>query len=358
MLKKIAFFIVGFCSFTSFVFGDSPVRSHSYSDSNNSASSKPNKDATLSARTCIDHSGVYFTGDFIYWRARGEELFFAGRISDGVIDAVGNQSLTVKDQEVHFEYDPGFKAGVGGNLPFDGWDLYLNWTHLHNNPSTTISSSTPDLTPLFGDSTVTGGLPIGDRAKGSWNVLFNSIDFDWGRLLYLSKTLYIRPSFGAKAAWVHQEINFKMTGLETQQVIPLSLPEMFLKAHNKYWGVGPYFAMNGVWNWGWGFGIYGQISGALLWGKFRQDLKLGSLLSDTQTLTVKSESETYRVRPTIQAFVGLDWRSCVYNDWIALNFRAGWEVQYFWSQFLNPFGGIEESDFTLEGVTVTGRIDF
>ena len=316
----------------------------------------PDKEATLSARTCLDSNGIYITSEFIWWRARGEELFFAAKVSDYQVSGA-DASVKVKDEEIDYQYDPGWKVGVGGNLPWDGWDLYANWTHLHNHPTKTLSSSPADIIPGF---VTTGGveLAVGSRAKGSWNLMFNSIDFDWGRLLYLSDSLYIRPSFGVKAAWIHQRLGFK---IEDVVSITTRTPQenVTLQAFNKYWGVGPYFAINGVWNWAWGFGLYGEISGALFWGQFKQKLKIQNIDTGTGgTTNVESETSTHRVRPTLQMFVGLDWRSCVYDNWLSVNFRAGWEVQYFWSQFVNPFGGVEESDFTLEGLTVSGRVDF
>lgn len=336
------------------VFGEVPA----YQTSTSQQPTVPSKDATLTARICPDSSGIYFTGDFIWWRARGEELFFAAKVSDFQIDANGNGFIKAKDKEVSYEFDPGWKLGIGGNLPWDGWDIYLNWTHFHNHPTNTLSSSTPDIIALFGGGNPGAELAVGSRAKGSWNVMFNAIDFNWGRLLYFSHSLTVRPSFGGKVVWIHQRLGFKVEDL-VGQVSQTPFPNNTLQATNKYWGIGPYFGIRGLWNWAWGFGLYGEIGGALFWGEFDQNLKLTTVNTNNgTTVTSESETNTHRVRPSLQMFVGLDWRSCVYNDWLALNFRAGWEVQYYWSQFANPFGGIEESDFSLEGLTVTGRIDF
>lgn len=340
-IKPLMFLIIPFCAFSH---EDQPPL--------------PSKDATLSAQTCPGRDGAYIAGEFIWWRARGEELFFAQNITSFSIDPAGNIRVAVKDEEVDYEYAPGWKLGIGGNLPFDGWDIYAKWTHFHNHPVTTAHTSPARLSPLFGQGTPGQELLVGEKATGSWNVMFNAIDIDWGRMLYLSHSLYIRPSFGVKTAWIHQRLGFKIednSGIVSQN----PFPNVFLQATNKYWGIGPYFAMSGVWNWAWGFGLYGELSGALFWGQFRQDLEVENVntLNGT-TVNAQSNTKTHRVRPTLQMFIGLDWRSCVYKDWIALNFRAGWEVQYFWSQFVNPFGGIEESDFSLEGITASARIDF
>lgn len=73
---------------------------------------------------------------------------------------------------------------------------------------------------------------------------------------------------------------------------------------------------------------------------------------------VRVRFKTHRVRPTMQTFVGLDWERCIIKKWLSLNFRIGYEVQYFWSQLINAIEDVEETDLSFEGLTFTGRIDF
>jgi hypothetical protein len=317
------------------------------------------------ARTCDGYAGVFLTGEFIYWKARQEELNTIGTFSleqNGV-----DRFVDIKVKEIDFKYSPGFKLGLGGNLPFDGWDLYVNWTHLHNNPVTTYRSSTHNL--INTERLEGGGAPfVTNHAKVSYDLMLNIIDFDWGRRYFVSDTWSVRPSFGGKTFWIHQKIRYDY---ENVQTIPFpnigvitGFPE-FLNATNDYWGIGPYFAFEGKWNFGWGIGLLGKVSGALVWGKFEQkarsdqnDLEGGDGGPPTVTIShVLQEGNAHRVRPAAQMFVGLDWEWCFIPNRLSTQFRIGYETQFYWGQLLN-LRGLEESDLSIEGLTVVGRIDF
>lgn len=320
-----------------------------------------NKAITPSARTCTEMNGVYFTGDFIYWKAREDELAYAGTLNSQ--QSASGTDNAFKIFEVDFQYDPGFKVGLGGNLPYDGWDLYLNWTHLHTHPTSSLTSDNRNIVAFFiGNLNSTDDF-VGDKASGSWNLMFNMLDFDWGRRFFLSETLTMRPSFGGKVAWIHQKIRYKLVGVERRGV-GTPLDNQFFHWNNDFWGIGPYLAMNVKWTFIWGFGIYGELSGALLWGEFKQRVKsLSHQIDDqsNQVITVRDrvQHDTHRVRPTLKAFVGLDWERCIIPKWLSLNFRIGYETQYFWSQLVNhPGQEPSGADLTFEGLTFTGRLDF
>ena len=72
---------------------------------------------------------------------------------------------------------------------------------------------------------------------------------------------------------------------------------------------------------------------------------------------MSQNTETHRVRPTAQMFVGLDWEWCFIPNRLGAQIRAGYETQFFWGQILNV-RSVEESAFSLEGLTIMGRLDF
>ena len=327
----------------------------------NSPKPLPDKNITPTARTCPGLNGAYVTGEFIYWKARQDEFIYASFFDFEIDFTTGNSQFVIKPQELEFKFDPGFKLGVGGDLPFDGWDLYLNWTHFHTVPSSCITSADHNIIAFFEDGVGGSGGPpaLGRKACASWNLMFNSLDFDWGRRFYLSKTLTVRPSFGGKAVWIHQKTRFDLEDVEIFFVGTAAFPESF-RLTNDFWGIGPYAAFDGKWVFGWGVGLYGAVSSALLWGKFKQenDSVSAQFIGQLQVLSRGFDFETYRVRPTIQAFIGLDWEWCFIENWLSVNCRLGYETQYFWSQVLNAIEGKEESDLSFEGLTFMGRIDF
>ena len=354
MIKKFWVVIPSFFCLSSLTFAESP-------DTYPSKPCKPTKAVTPSARTCSELNGAYVTGEFIYWKAREDEMIFSAFVD--ITSTPSRTERSFRPIELEFQYDPGFKLGLGGDLPFDGWDLYLNWTHFHTVP--TISKSSNQANIVSYDVAASETLLFGARRmKQSWNLMFNSLDFDWGRRFYLSRTLTVRPSFGGKAAWVHQKLRSFL--LDTESIVG-GIPgntESFA-TRNNFWGIGPYLAFEGKWTFGYGIGLYGEISGAILWGKFEQisAIRNNGLQQTQQGQTLASfegnfQFETHRVRPTTQAFIGLDWEWCFIPKWLSLNLRAGYETQIFWSQFIGAFQGFEESDLTFEGFTFMGRIDF
>lgn len=317
-------------------------------------------DITPSARTCPKLYGAYVTGEFIYWKARQEEQIY-------VAIAEFNTSTTeisrvLKPKELDFSYDPGFKVGLGGDLPFDGWDLYLNWTHYHAFPEASVSTVDPTIIAFFvRQFNVTTNF-AGTSAKTSWDLMFNSLDFDWGRRFYLSQTLTVRPSFGVKAAWINQTFRSSLKGVEFLGT-NTPLENESLKWINNFWGVGPYSSFEGKWTFAWGLGALGKVSGALFYGQFTQDRKYTLHLLDEQTLEItyligRTELKGHRIRPTLQMFVGLDWEWCLIKNWLSINLRAGYETQFFWSQVFNSPEASTSGDLTMDGFTFMGRLDF
>lgn len=312
---------------------------------------------------CNGYTRLFLTGDFIYWKARQEELNSIANFSfvqEGV-----ERDIRVKAKDIDFKFSPGFKLGLGGSLPYDGWDLYLNWTHLHNNPVTTYKSASHDLVNI---ERLQGGAPfVTNDATVRFNLMLNVLDFDWGRRWSLSDAWSIRPSFGAKALWIHQKIGYKFENVQTIPIPNLGpipgFPE-FIDATNNYWGIGPYFAFEGKWSFGWGIGILGKISGSIVWGEFKQkgrsdesELEFSGGNPTVSLTHVHQEADAYRVRPTAQMFIGIDWERCLIPDRFSLQLRVGYETQYYWGQLLNV-RDIEESDLSLEGLTAMARIDF
>ena len=316
----------------------------------------PDKAVTPSARTCSELNGVYVTGEFIYWKARTDELF-----SSLFMEATSTPSgleRSFRPIEPDYQFDPGFKLGLGGELPFDGWDLYLNWTHFHTTPTFSTSSNQPNIVDFETLERIAEF--IGRSIKQSWNVMFNSLDFDWGRRFYLSRTLTVRPSFGGKVAWLHQKFQSAITEVEAVTSGVPANPNL-INAKTNFWGIGPYAAFEGKWTFGFGLGLYGELSGAILWGKFDQrTIITGNQLNGANVASqdILVVFETHRVRPTAQAFIGLDWEWCFIPKWLSLNLRAGYETQIFWSQVINVIQGVKEPDVTFEGFTFMGRIDF
>lgn len=274
--------------------------------------------------------------------------------------------INIRATEIDFEYKPGFRLGLGGDLPWDGWDLYLNWTRLSFDISSTKTSDKADLFLIEG---LLNEAPfLGTRASIDWDFTHNALDFEMGRRLFLSSSLTVRPAWGLKAVWFDDKIKRRLDNVESINPNGPGQPGApeFANFDFDIWGIGPMLSLAGKWNWIYGLGLVGQFSGAILWYDLDertnvQDNNLsnqgGGVAVVSQT-NVRLKHSTHRIRPYVQAFVGLDWEWCFIPKWLSVQLAVGYEAQYFWSMIVDPINSLDDLPISFEGLTVKARIDF
>ena len=69
---------------------------------------------------------IWLNGEALLWQATEENLTYVYRT-----DLSGSNDLHTVD----FQWDWGFRVSGGYNIPRDGWDLSLVWTHIENHAS-------------------------------------------------------------------------------------------------------------------------------------------------------------------------------------------------------------------------------
>jgi hypothetical protein len=118
----------------------------------------PQMDASLahpSARPgAKDGWNIFITADWLIWQANESGLGYAlnntGATSVNTPEEGTMGSGSVKNP--HFDWEFGFRVGLGYNMPHDEWDMHLNWTWFHDkaHSSTTAGSGATDaLFPTF-----------------------------------------------------------------------------------------------------------------------------------------------------------------------------------------------------------------
>lgn len=322
-----------------------------------------------SARGCLGVDGPYFDIEFLWWRATEDSLEYAQRISvtenaNGIpID------LKSKDLDQDFEFDPGFRIGLGYNFCYDGWDVHASWTFHYTHPSTSVTGLPDPDQNIIG---FLGLVPTNagtvqfvryERAKTNWQLQFNTWDLELGRDFYLGQYLSIKPTLGLKGAVIRQHLQADYFNSNIgNNTFPIGYPNHSFRGKSRWWGVGPKASMTGHWFFGPGFSLYGILSGALLYGEFTIRHKVDAI--DTRIIVGRQtgfdgRDDFYRLRPMTQLAIGLEWSRC-FMDWFFFSIHAGWETQYWWDQFemftlsdLTP-----EGDLSFTGLDVGFRMDF
>jgi hypothetical protein len=283
---------------------------------------------------------VYLTAEYLLWRTRQEGMEFA----------------TVR--KVNFEFNSGFRVGLGVHLPHDFWDIYINYTNFHPEHSHSVQGS---FYPLFlFEGAIAPDLqgPFVTEARAHWEIDFQNIDVEIGRAYYIAKTLTFRPFIGLKGAWIDQHAKIHYEG----GFIP---SEQTFRTHfkNDFKGAGPLIGIESNWQLGAGFSLFGDLAAALIVGQF-ENRQEQHQINDSEVVNFKSTFNL--VSPFLQMVAGVAWDRNFNRDRCHFGLSAGFETQYWWSQnqieqFTDQNAPIyvrEKGDLAFYGLTLRGRFDF
>ncbi|MGE0670934.1 MAG: Lpg1974 family pore-forming outer membrane protein [Parachlamydiales bacterium] len=292
---------------------------------------------------------VYITGEWLYWRTREGGLEYAVERSS----AAPGVFTDAVPKKLSFDWQSGFRVGVGVHLPYDGWDLYVNYTDFRPEDSGHASGS---VFPLL---VYQGQLPINDvtEAHGHWNIDFQTLDVEVGRRYYIGKSLILRPNIGIRGAWIDQHARFEYKGGE----VPAGL-EYTVHDKNDFKGAGLRAGINSNWYFGAGLSFNGDIFASLVAGHF--DLSQDQKQRGIEVIDL--DSDFNQLSPNIQMFLGLSWDRNFYHNRCHFGLTLGFESQYWWRQnqmerftdSSQPIYVRPDEDLSFYGINLRARIDF
>ncbi len=299
--------------------------------------------------------GLYFTGDYIYWTAREDNLSYAVNGSSMINDSTGGVLITPthkgREHQIRFTYNSGFKAGMGFSFGHDKWDMYMNytWYQSNNNHASFTRKNSDPLANTVALSNTNTLFVLLDKAKAHWDLHFNVFDMEMGRNFYVSKFLSLRPFFGLKGTW--QEQHYKLRYDLASGVKINSHQE------NACWGMGLRSGVNTAWHLAANWSFYADGAITALWEDFSITRK--DRVSETDTLYYDTKYFFHTIKPVIELAAGLRKEDWIYNDRYHIALQVGWEEQIWINQ--NQFDYYVENrqgDLILQGVTAKARFDF
>lgn len=270
-------------------------------------------------------------GEALIWQAAEENLPYATQVKP----SEDRRKLETMD----FNWDWGFRIGLGGNTSRDGWDIDLYWTRIRNQTNNHAhGTSSKEIQEFW--TTAASAEPLGTFTKASahGHTLLNQIDLELGREFYVGKFLTTRPFFGLRYSWIHQKYHAKYTG---------SVDE-FAKLRSRFWGFGFAAGLDTNWWLGNGFSIYGDSDISVVFGKFNVHEK-GTL--DDSTIWTAS-NKTNAGRPIFDIGIGFQYRDTFCDESFALTARAGYEYHLYFNQ--NMFIQVNNGSSTFENFNPLG----
>ncbi|MBS0605643.1 MAG: hypothetical protein JSR57_01725 [Verrucomicrobia bacterium] len=294
---------------------------------------------------------LWVRGDALYWRASEDNLFYAYSGND-----IGG-SRNRKALMVDFDWEWGFRLGMGYTIPRDKWDLSLYWTRFHTSSHSSFSINPPEefLFINWWEINLLGNVGNSTSASGHWKADLDQLDLSLGREFFVGRRLTVRPHAGIRSAWIDQHLTstFQTTTGST-----------VTRMKNDFWGLGFFAGLDTRWMLSNSWHIFANGDLALLYGNF--DILEKGKVNGTLNFSYDESFHAGRAVADLQA--GLCWSHSFCKDRYALTFRAGYEYHLYPNQnqlpldvgnssFLTTLNAVD-GDLAYQGLFLSGQWDF
>ena len=261
----------------------------------------------------------------------------------------------------HWDWNLGFRAGIGFTINHDAWNIDLKWTYLRLKDDTSDSiRGTGALIPLWLPPNVT--VNQGVSASMRWSGDLNAFDLRLGKAFHVSRYLIMNPYFGIRAGWIDQRFTMRHFGNFLYGNYTTTDPEM--DAENDFWGVGTRIGFDSEWLLNGGWKLFANAAAAILYGKF--DVKQQLALVSTQ---IDLHHEFYTHVPTLDLEIGIAWGIPFAEDKYYFDLALAYEFHEWFDQnrmrrFLDSSGAIASNmavpngDLSFSGLSFKVGIDF
>ena len=305
---------------------------------------------------------VVASGSYIYWQPSQQNFFVGQKLNS---DILTSSNITRSTKDFNFEYQSGFKAGLGFIFPQDNWSLYAEYIRLHSNPQTKLTTSDPNFmqsawVPVIGPSN-----PDVSQMTNHWHFHFDLLDLNLLRGFYVGKSLVVSPFITGRGVRIHQSL--KATTYYTADAGPSSNEANYKQ---KSLQVGPRLGSDLHWLLGNGFKFSGKLGAALLYNRSHTSNHIpytvdGEIINDHFSTTQGSFC------PNIDMGVGFGWENK--NNF---GISVCYDILTFFNQnnvgnnqvlndlgvaldlYATPYGFQSQNNLTLHGLTVTAKIAF
>lgn len=308
-------------------------------------------------------SDIYVSGSFIYWQPIQENMQL------GIVSNNTNPLDWVNGDVVHldFAYKPGFQIDIGMNFDYDNWDTNLQYTwlrgthHIH----TTLDPTNSHITLLPAWQIPDFLFPQYTSGSEKWKLHLDILDFDLARNYFVGQKLTFRPFFGARAAWIFQNIHVDY--IQGNLLFLSVWPTTHISQSSHSWGVGPRTGLSTNWDIGKQFRLYGNAEADVLFTQYTR-IKC-SQISDTTSINrylIRQKDRNY-LRTHLELKFGLGWGSYFANNQWHIDLSADYGYQVFFDQNMFPnfviAPGVGKNispngNLYIHGLTTTMRLDF
>ena len=158
--------------------------------------SQPAYNASARIEVC-DTWDLYTTASFIYWETRQHGVELGYQIPTDRTQAA--EAITMD-----FDYDPGFKIGIGYKLDRDGWIAFANYIRFHSSAKKDFirPNTSNAIRAIWWPSSLADA--NNTEVQGVWKVNLDVLNLTFQRPEYRGLYLIFKPFYGLKGGWLDQ----------------------------------------------------------------------------------------------------------------------------------------------------------
>lgn len=270
---------------------------------------------------------VFFGAELLYWRAYEGGLSNPCdniEITNSTEDDFTVSRLKGKNHHPNFNWDLGFRVGIGYQFANSNFDIAAYWTRYNSHSS--------------------GGK---NEHRHKWNLDYDEVDLFFSYECNPSGCLIVTPYAILRYAEIDQHLR-KHLMYTTDEVKEKSL----LRLREDFWGVGPLLGLEVYGNVGCGFSIYGNVAVGILYGNFHVNSH-NKTKFDTGVNFDHLRNHTDAAEPVLDVGFGVQWETsfCHCKNII---FQLGLEEYRYFNH--NQFCGY--GDLSLTGINFAAVIEF
>ncbi len=295
-------------------------------------------------------TGVFTHAAVLYWQAEEGGLDYAIKSP-----SMSRLAPHAKIEHPDFDWDFGFKLGLGYRVAHDRWAIDLQFTSFQTH--TDAEKKTEDVFFPVWQKPVSSIVTFAKEVKMHWRLHLGLLDLMLCKSFYATPTLILTPEWGLRTGWIRQKFNLEYRGGNQEDVL--------LRMKNKYWGLGLKWGLKGEWQLGQGFSLFGEGAASILYGEFYIHQDEDTLATKVKILGIHNIFR--RAAPILEMLAGMRWQRYFSGGLNRLQIDLSWDQLLFFSQnqlllFLdaNAQGDFvsNQGDLAIAGVELAFRFDF
>ncbi len=251
----------------------------------------------------------------------------------GQLIAPSGENQPVELLEVPFNWQAGFRVGLGYHYSQCAWDTQLDYTKYRTQKISHVTANTGGIYSAFlanfyvNNANGANFGPNYHNAGIQWTFSYQTLDLEIGRSFNFDSILKLRPKIGVRAAIINQDI-------DTDWQNPTVATNFICATENlknHFWGVGPYIGLDTTWfiygNAEQGIHLFGNALSGLLSGHWRFE----DNFENDASLSINIYSDNINTAAAMATGqFGIQWLGYILDK--QLRIRLGYEAQVWFNQ--------------------------